>query len=79
MRDVIRQRACGAKRTEWRATAMGGVTALSNVRAEATRTDVRARCEHNAGSQSSARMPRDAHQAARARDSRREGVEQRTS
>ena len=79
MRDGSCQRARRVTRIQRHAHTMGGVTASSNVRTDAASADVYARCEYDAGWQSSARMQRDAHRAARARHERREGVEQRTS
>ena len=64
MRDRSRQRACRVTRTKRHVHAIVGVRALSNVRPEATSTDVCARCERDARSQSSACMPRDARRQA---------------
>ena len=57
---------------------MSGMTVLSNIRAEATSTDLRARCERDALWQLSAPMPRKTHRVASDCDGWREGGEQRT-
>ena len=78
MRDRSRQRSCRVTRTKRHVHAIVGVRALSNVRPEATSTDVCARCERDARSQSSACMPRDAKGAGGTCHGRREDVVQRT-